>query len=234
MASVSARTSSRAARPSCNRPSEVSIAFGVKAHQVGATNKAKLEYRNRTRFSQGIQQRDVIDDKGRTPLDNRRSLATTIGHNTRTIQAPVAERPVALPPANMTGAWHVDHPIQPRRGCSRLLRRDRRHSGPQQISRPDTGIDSCERTTMALSFPNKSRAFDATRRAVRFWGYDSAMEVAFFVTEDALKRVQPDMQSNEAGLLRAFDSNWDLICRRAAKIYVRGRKGSYDLVGANF
>ena len=29
---------------------------------------------------------------------------------------------------------------------------------------------------MALSFPNKSRAFDATRRAVRFWGYDSAME----------------------------------------------------------
>jgi hypothetical protein len=47
---------------------------------------------------------------------------------------------------------------------------------------------------MALSFRNKSRAFDATRRAVRFWGYDSAMEVAFFVTEDALKRVQPDMQ----------------------------------------
>jgi Protein of unknown function (DUF1488) len=87
---------------------------------------------------------------------------------------------------------------------------------------------------MALRFPNKSRAFDATRRAVRFWGYDSAMEVAFFVTEDALKRVQPDMQSNEAGLLRAFDSNRDLICKRAAKIYARGRKGSYDLVGADF
>ena len=87
---------------------------------------------------------------------------------------------------------------------------------------------------MALSFPNKSRAFDATRRAVRFWGYDSAMEVAFFVTEDALKRVQPDMHSDEAGLLRAFDSNRDLICRRAAKVYARGRKGSYDLVGADF
>jgi hypothetical protein len=87
---------------------------------------------------------------------------------------------------------------------------------------------------MALSFPNKSRAFDATRRAVRFWGYDSAMEVAFFVTEDALKRVQPDMQSDEAGLLRAFDSNRDLICRRAAKVYARGRKGSYDLVGSDF
>ena len=87
---------------------------------------------------------------------------------------------------------------------------------------------------MALSFPNKSRAFDATRRAVRFWGHDSAMEVAFFVTEDALKRVQPDMQSDEAGLLRAFDANRDLICTRAAKIYRRGRKGSYDLVGSDF
>ena len=95
-------------------------------------------------------------------------------------------------------------------------------------------VDTFERISMALSFPNKSRAFDATRRAVRFWGYDSAMEVAFFVTEDALKRVQPDMQSDEAGLLRAFDSNRDLICRRAAKIYARGRKGSYDLVGADF
>jgi hypothetical protein len=78
---------------------------------------------------------------------------------------------------------------------------------------------------MALSFPNKSRAFDATRRAVRFWGYDSAMEVAFFVTED-VDRVQPDMQSDEAGLLRAFDSHRDLICRRAAKIYACGRKGT--------
>jgi hypothetical protein len=44
---------------------------------------------------------------------------------------------------------------------------------------------------MPLSFPNKSRAFDATRCAVRFWGYDSAMEAAFLATEDALKRVQP-------------------------------------------
>ena len=87
---------------------------------------------------------------------------------------------------------------------------------------------------MALSFPNKSRAFDATRRAVRFWGHDSAMEVAFFVTEDALKRIQPGIQSDEAGLLRAFDSNRDLIRTRAAKIYARGRKGSYDLVGTDF
>jgi hypothetical protein len=31
---------------------------------------------------------------------------------------------------------------------------------------------------MPLSFPNKGRAFDATRHAVRFWGYDSTMEAA--------------------------------------------------------
>ena len=87
---------------------------------------------------------------------------------------------------------------------------------------------------MALSFPNQSRSFDATRRAVRFWGHESAMESSFFVTEDALKRVQPDMRFDEAGLLRAFDSNRSLIYATAAKVYSRGRKGSYDLVTADF
>jgi hypothetical protein len=87
---------------------------------------------------------------------------------------------------------------------------------------------------MALSFPNESRSYDATRRAVRFWGYDSAMESSFFVTEDALKRIQPDMRFDEAGLLRAFDANRSLIHAIAAKVYSRGRKGSYDLVTADF
>ena len=143
----------------------------------------------------------------------------------------------------------MDNLIQSSVGRGRLLRRGSRCSGIQQIfgtveriTRERAAlsglgcatVDSFETTPKALSFPNKSRAFDATRRAVRFWGYDSAMEVAFFVTEDALKRVQPDMQSDEAGLLRAFDSNRDLICRRAAKVYARGRKGSYDLVGSDF
>jgi hypothetical protein len=46
---------------------------------------------------------------------------------------------------------------------------------------------------MTLSFPNQSRFYDATRRAVRFWGHDSAMEASFFVNADALKRIKPDM-----------------------------------------
>src|ERR1700704_429921 len=87
---------------------------------------------------------------------------------------------------------------------------------------------------MCLNFPNQSRSFDATRRAVRFWGHDSAMESSFFVTEDALKRVQPDMRFDETGLLSAFDSHRELIYATAAKVYARGRKGSYNLITADF
>ena len=87
---------------------------------------------------------------------------------------------------------------------------------------------------MALSFPNQSRSFDATRRAVRFWGYDSAMEASFFVEAAALRRLAPGIQANEAGFLEAFDLNRDLIYAAANNIYCRGRKGSYDLTLSDF
>jgi len=87
---------------------------------------------------------------------------------------------------------------------------------------------------MALNFPNQSRIFDATRRAVRFWGYLSSMEISFFVTEQALKRIQADIGIDEAGFLRAFDLNRDLIYETATKVHARGRRGSYDLVPADF
>jgi hypothetical protein len=85
-----------------------------------------------------------------------------------------------------------------------------------------------------LSFPNQSRVFDATRRAVRFWGHDSAMEWSFFIGEDALKRIQPDMQRDEAAFLNAFDSNRAAICAAAIKAYKRDRKGSYELMASDF
>jgi len=85
-----------------------------------------------------------------------------------------------------------------------------------------------------IDFPNHSRSYDPTRRAVRFWGYDSAIEASFFIAEDALRRIQPDAQRDASGFLSAFDSNRDLICAAAARIYVRGSRGSYDLVAANF
>jgi hypothetical protein len=87
---------------------------------------------------------------------------------------------------------------------------------------------------MTLNFPNRSRFFDSTRRAVRFWGHDTAMEASFFVTEDALKQLKPDMRFDETGLLCAFDTNRDLIYATASKVYARGRKGSYDLHSADF
>jgi hypothetical protein len=85
-----------------------------------------------------------------------------------------------------------------------------------------------------IEFPNRSRSYDNTRRAVRFWGYDSTIEASFFISEDALKRIQPDAPSNEPGFLGAFDANRDLIYSAAAKVYARGSRGSYDLVAANF
>jgi Protein of unknown function (DUF1488) len=87
---------------------------------------------------------------------------------------------------------------------------------------------------MPLTFPNRSRSYDATRHAVRFWGYDSAMESSFFVTADALLRMQPGTKLDESGLLGAFDANRDLICATAARVYARGRKGSYDVVASDF
>ena len=85
-----------------------------------------------------------------------------------------------------------------------------------------------------LNFPNQSRVFDPTRRAVRFWGHDSAMEWSFFVTEDALRRLQPNLAHDEASLLRVFDANRSEIYAAAMKAFKRGRKGSYELIAADF
>jgi hypothetical protein len=60
------------------------------------------------------------------------------------------------------------------------------------------------------------------------------MEASFFVTEDALRKLTPDMKFDEGGLLSAFDLNRKLIYATAAKVYRRGRKGSYELQAADF
>ena len=85
-----------------------------------------------------------------------------------------------------------------------------------------------------IGFSKSSRCYDAPRRAVQFWGHDGALEATFFVTEDALKRVQPDMRPDEAGLLGAFDANRNLIHRAAASVYVRGQGGFYILGSSDF
>ena len=85
-----------------------------------------------------------------------------------------------------------------------------------------------------LNFPNRSRVFDPTRRAVRFWGHDSAMEWSFFVTEDALKGLQPNVERHEASLLLAFDTHRAAIHAAAIRAYKRERKASYELAVSDF
>jgi len=85
-----------------------------------------------------------------------------------------------------------------------------------------------------LDFPNQSRVFDPTRRAVRFWGHDGAMEWSFYVSEDALKLLQPAVTRDDAALLSAFDTCRSAIHAAAKKAYKRSRKGSYELAAADF
>jgi Protein of unknown function (DUF1488) len=47
---------------------------------------------------------------------------------------------------------------------------------------------------MAISFPNHSRSYDTTRRAVRFWGYDSAMET--WTMDEVSSYVRLNLQSH--------------------------------------
>ena len=83
---------------------------------------------------------------------------------------------------------------------------------------------------MSLNFPNPSRSYDPDRHRIRFWGHDSAMEASFFVTEDALKQIQPAARFDEDSLLGAFDANRDLIYATAAKRC----GGNYDAERAAF
>ena len=83
---------------------------------------------------------------------------------------------------------------------------------------------------MKLSYPNPCRSFDASSSRVCFWGYDSTIEVSFFVGMDALKQLCPDMTDDESGFLQAFDAALNRIHKVADKVYARGEKGSYACI----
>jgi hypothetical protein len=80
---------------------------------------------------------------------------------------------------------------------------------------------------MSLSFPNPSRSFDVTKSRVCFWGYDSAIEVSFFVEAGALKRLCPEMSGAETGFLNAFDAERNRIHEVANEVYMSGGGASY-------
>jgi hypothetical protein len=83
---------------------------------------------------------------------------------------------------------------------------------------------------MKLNFANPSRSFDATRNRVRFWGYDSTIEVSFFVEADALRKLCPEMSDVEGGALEAFDAARERIYEVGDKVYVADRKGSFAYI----
>ncbi len=86
---------------------------------------------------------------------------------------------------------------------------------------------------MALSFPNQSRSYDSRQHCVRFWAYDHALEISFFVEADALCRMDPSAARDERGLLAAFDLHRGRILKAAESVYVRHGKGSYTLAAAD-
>ncbi len=86
---------------------------------------------------------------------------------------------------------------------------------------------------MTLNFPNQSRSYDQTRQCVRFWAYDDALEIPFFVEEEALYDSDPAAANGEAELLSAFDLHRDRICKAAIRIYSRHERGSYTLTAAD-
>lgn len=81
---------------------------------------------------------------------------------------------------------------------------------------------------MTLEFPNQSRSYDGVRNRIRFWGYDSAIEISFFVETEALQKIEPEPMVDEAGFLTAFDSARDKIHLVARAVYRRSGKGVYS------
>lgn len=51
---------------------------------------------------------------------------------------------------------------------------------------------------MKVKFTNPSRSFEAGENRICFWGYDSVIDVSFFVELNALKKLCPEMSNTES------------------------------------
>lgn len=87
---------------------------------------------------------------------------------------------------------------------------------------------------MTLSFPNASRSYDEKRNLVRFWGYDSALEVCFFIEASALCKLTPGTSGMDTDCLETFDAARERIFEAARKVYSRKSRGPYLLAAADF
>jgi hypothetical protein len=80
---------------------------------------------------------------------------------------------------------------------------------------------------MTLEFPNESRIFEDAKRRIRFWGYDQAIEITFFVGIDALLKLKPEITDTSAGYLDVFDEFREQIRCVAEQCYSRGKQKAY-------
>ena len=86
---------------------------------------------------------------------------------------------------------------------------------------------------MALCFPNRSRSYSSSRRCVRFWAHDEALEISFFVDADAFCPSGIAEAWSENAILDAFDRHLDSIHAAALRVYARYGKASYILTAAD-
>ena len=87
---------------------------------------------------------------------------------------------------------------------------------------------------MSLSFPNPSRSYDAVRRRICFWAYDSALEVPFFLEESVLLRLDPKTKNVEAAMLATFDAARDRIHEVADRVHSFQKRSFHVLVAGDF
>mgnify|MGYP000031640433 CR=1 FL=1 len=87
---------------------------------------------------------------------------------------------------------------------------------------------------MSLQFPNTSRSYNASRRCVTFWGYDSTFEISFHVDADVLQRFNPRAGQDEEASLQVFDVNRSRIERVASGIYARRKQNFNRLSTSDF
>jgi hypothetical protein len=69
---------------------------------------------------------------------------------------------------------------------------------------------------------------------VNFWGHDAAFEILFQIEEDALQRISPNRQQDEAALLGVFDLHRAKIERAARSAYSKRRTNLHRLVESDF
>lgn len=87
---------------------------------------------------------------------------------------------------------------------------------------------------MALNFPIQFALLIPAGPASASGGADSALEIAFQIEFDALRKLGPDVGEGETQMLQAFDRNRAAILKAAVNAYNRHRSNCYRLTAAEF